>query len=184
MIICYGGWDKGSWLVYCRMFSSLPNLYLIDAGNTFSFPLHSHPPVSLRLWQKCLWCCQMSFGDQNHPRLRITKHMNTISLVFPVLVILSNKYFFFIFVCLVAQPCLTLCDPTDWSPPGSSVHGILQARTLEWVAISFSRGSSRPRDWTQVSCITGRLFAFWATWEAQFYLWVCFWQLKYLYLFF
>ena len=42
----------------------------------------------------------------------------------------------------VAQLCLTLCDPTDWSPPGLSVHGIVQSRTLEWVAISFSRGSS------------------------------------------
>ena len=47
---------------------------------------------------------------------------------------------------LVAQLCLTLCDPMDCSPPGSSVHGILQARILEWVAISFSRGSSQPRD--------------------------------------
>ena len=46
----------------------------------------------------------------------------------------------------VAQSCSTLCQPTDCSPPGSSVHGILQAGTLEWVAISFSRGSSRPRD--------------------------------------
>ena len=44
----------------------------------------------------------------------------------------------------VAQLCLTLCDPVDCSPPGSSIHGILQARILEWVAISFSRGSSRP----------------------------------------
>ena len=46
----------------------------------------------------------------------------------------------------VAQSCLTLCDPMDWSPPGSSVHGILQARILEWAAIPFSRGSSQPRD--------------------------------------
>ena len=46
----------------------------------------------------------------------------------------------------VAQSCLTLCDPMDCSPPGSSVHGILQARILEWVAISFSRGSSQPTD--------------------------------------
>ena len=53
----------------------------------------------------------------------------------------------------VAQSCLTLCDPMDCSPPGSSIHGILQARILEWVAISFSRGSSRPRDQTQVSRI-------------------------------
>ena len=51
-----------------------------------------------------------------------------------------------------------LCDPVDCSPPDSSVHGILQARILEWVAISFSRGSSQPRDRTQVSHIAGRLF--------------------------
>ena len=47
-------------------------------------------------------------------------------------------------VCEVAQMCPTLCDPVDWSPPGSSIHGIFQARVLEWVAISFSRGSSWP----------------------------------------
>ena len=47
-----------------------------------------------------------------------------------------------------AQPCSTLCNPMDFSPPGSSVHGILQARILEWIAIPFSRGSSRPRDRT------------------------------------
>ena len=46
-------------------------------------------------------------------------------------------------------------DPMDYSSPGSSVHGILQAGILEWVAISFSRGSSRPRDWTSISCIAG-----------------------------
>ena len=58
----------------------------------------------------------------------------------------------------VAQSCPTLCDPVDCSPPGSSVHGILQARILEWVDISFSRGSSRPRDRTQVSRIAGSHF--------------------------
>ena len=56
----------------------------------------------------------------------------------------------------VTQSCLTLCDPMDYSLPSSSIHGILQARVLEWVAISFSRGSSWPGDWTQVSCIAGR----------------------------
>ena len=58
----------------------------------------------------------------------------------------------------VAQLCPTLWDPVDCSPPDSSIHGILQARILEWVAISFSRGSSRPRDRTQVSHIAGRHF--------------------------
>ena len=62
------------------------------------------------------------------------------------------------------QLCPTLCDPRDSSPPGSPVPGILQARTLEWVAISFSR-SSQPRDRTQVSCIAGRCFTIWATRE-------------------
>ena len=59
---------------------------------------------------------------------------------------------------LVSKSCPTLCNPTDCSPPGSSVHRILQARILEWVAISFSRGSSRPRDWTCISCIAGGFF--------------------------
>ena len=58
----------------------------------------------------------------------------------------------------VAQSCLTLCDPTDCSLSGSSVHGIFQARVLEWIAISFSRGSSQPRARTQVSHIVDRCF--------------------------
>ena len=61
-------------------------------------------------------------------------------------------------VCLVTQSCLTLCDPTDCGPPGSSVHGILQARTLEGAAIPFSRGSSRAGDRTLVSCLAARVF--------------------------
>ena len=64
---------------------------------------------------------------------------------------------------LVAQSCPTFWDPMDCSPPDSSVHGILQARILEWVVIFFSRGSSWPRDRTQVSCIAGRFFTIWAT---------------------
>ena len=54
---------------------------------------------------------------------------------------------------LAAQLCLTLCDPMDYTLPGSFVHGILQATILRWVAIPFSRGSSQPRDRTWVSCI-------------------------------
>ena len=68
----------------------------------------------------------------------------------------------------VAQLCPTLCDPMDCSLSGSSVRGIFQARVLEWIAISFSRGSSWPRDRTRVSCIAGRHFTVWATREAQF----------------
>ena len=67
---------------------------------------------------------------------------------------------------LVVQSCMTSFNTMDCSPPGSSVHGILQARILEWVAIPFSRGSSQPRDWTWVSCIAGGFFTVWATREA------------------
>ena len=67
----------------------------------------------------------------------------------------------------VAQSCPTLCNPMDCSLPGFSVHGILQARILEWVTISFSRGSSQPWDRTWVSRIGGRRFNLWATREEQ-----------------
>ena len=70
-------------------------------------------------------------------------------------------------LCWVSVSCLTLCDPMDWSPPGSSVHGILQAIILEWVAMPSSRWSSQPRDQTQVSHIAGGFFTVWATREAQ-----------------
>ena len=66
---------------------------------------------------------------------------------------------------LLAQSCPPLCDLVDCSLPGSSVHGILPVKMLEWVAISFSRGSSQPRDWTPVACIGSRFFAVWATRE-------------------
>ena len=68
---------------------------------------------------------------------------------------------------LVAHLCLTDWDCVDCSPPGSFVHGILQARILEWAAISFCRGSSQPRDWNWVSCIAGRFYTLWATREAD-----------------
>ena len=64
----------------------------------------------------------------------------------------------------VAQLCPTLCNPMDYT-----VHGILQARILDWVAFPFSRGSSQPRDWALVSRIAGKFFTSWATSEAQEY---------------
>ena len=68
---------------------------------------------------------------------------------------------------LIAQLCLTLCHPMDCSPPCSSVHGILQARILEWVAMPSSRASFQPRDQTQFSCIADRYFTIWATRDFQ-----------------
>ena len=85
----------------------------------------------------------------------------------------------------VAQSCPALCDPTNYSPPDSSVHGILQARILEWVAFLFSRGSSQPRDWTQVSCIAGRFFTSWAESRIykiyEVYIYILFYYIYYLY---
>ena len=69
--------------------------------------------------------------------------------------------------CLVTKSCLTLCDPMNCSLPGSSVHGISQARTLEWNAISLSRGSFQHKDWNFISCL-GRLILYhWATRKAK-----------------
>ena len=76
-----------------------------------------------------------------------------------------------IYICVymytqeVTPLCPILWDTMVCSLPDSSIHGIFQARILEWVAISFSRRSSQPRDWTQVSCIVGRRFTVWATRE-------------------
>ena len=71
------------------------------------------------------------------------------------------------FMCVSHSVMSSFCNPMDRSPPGSSVHGILQARILGWVAISISSRYDRPRDQTQVSCIVGRFFTIWATREAQ-----------------
>ena len=91
----------------------------------------------------------------------------------------SLSLFFFVCLCLwyhiqesesvVAWSCPTLCNPVDCRPPGFSVYGISQARILEWVSISFSRGSSRPRDRTWVSRIVDRRFTAWATREVQWF---------------
>ena len=79
-----------------------------------------------------------------------------------------NNFFFNVkCVVLVTQSCLILLDLMERGLPGSSIHGISQARILEWVAISFSRRSAQPRDWTHVSHIAGWFFTAWATRETQ-----------------
>ena len=92
----------------------------------------------------------------SHPSLRHPLHL------------LQRPYMHCVCV-LVTKPCLIPCDPMDCSPPRSSVYGIFQARILEWVAIPFSRVSSRPRDQTRVSyvsCTGSGFFTISATWEA------------------
>ena len=81
----------------------------------------------------------------------------------------ENDFFYSLCVCLVNQSCLILCNPMDCSLPGSSGHGILQARILERIAIPFSRGSSWTREWPQVSHTAGKFFTIWAIREAFLY---------------
>ena len=103
-------------------------------------------------------------------RLEVPQRSECCFLFFSFILLiftLFNRLLHTVWLVLVSQLCLTLCDPMDHSPPGSSVHGILQARILEWVAISFSGTSSQPRDRTWVSCIASRFFTIWAIREAQ-----------------
>ena len=95
------------------------------------------------------------------------KHSNLVYFIWVFLIAFPFKWSMEVEVeVLVAQSCPTLCNPMDCSPAGSSVHGLLQARILEWVAIPISRRTSQPRDRTQVSCIAGGFFTLWDTKEA------------------
>ena len=84
---------------------------------------------------------------------------------------LDSKFYMYLCFCLVAKSCLF---PDTCSLPDSSVRGIFQARILEWAAISFSRGSSQPRDQTHVSCTGRQILHHWATGEAHMYLTIIF----------
>ena len=108
----------------------------------------------LHLWQHLIWLSFTGLISMYQPGKKM-HHPQQDSIYYPS--------FFPLHECMAAkslQSCPTLCDPMDCSPPGSSVHGILQARILEWVAMPSSRGSSQPRDWTgisYVSCIGRRV---------------------------
>ena len=86
-----------------------------------------------------------------------------------VMYVKINPLLYLICACLVCPLCVAVCDPVDCSPPGSSDHGILQARRLDWVAMPSSRGSSQPRDRSQISSIADGFFTIWAPREAQEY---------------
>ena len=141
------GWSH---LFYCSLFSSILGFYTLDVSSTRLRSRQSQmSPVDT---------ASSSWG-QNHPGweppsqyLGNYKHIRRREVIFPrnISIGLISKWWKFwacpqtsVCVCEVAQSCPALCDPMDCSPPGSSVHGILQARILEWVAISFSRGSSQ-----------------------------------------
>ena len=94
----------------------------------------------------------------------LCKHLNLYLVYWKAdITLLTKVQYGFSSTCIVTQSCPSLCDPMYWIPPDSSVHGILQARILEWVAMPFSRGFCLSRDQIQVSCIMGRYFPAWAT---------------------
>ena len=116
----------------------------------------------------CLWD-----SDYNHIDLHRSASFfdQSIYFIWSIFYLMWSIYLFYLWVCAIAQSCLTLCSPMDCSLPGFSVHGIFQARILEWFAISSSQVSSWPRDWahiSSISCIVGRILYHSATWEAHF----------------
>ena len=123
--------------------------------------------IILTKFEKSLWL--QTFTDKNISYFAASyvfvKYIKPDTLVAPLFLFswhLTEREGLFLGGGLVANACLTLETPRGCSPPGSSVHGILQARILEWGASSFSRGTSPLRNWARVSCTTGRLFPNWA----------------------
>ena len=105
-----------------------------------------------------------SWGHKRFGQINVcsSDNYNVLKSVLIVIVIYS------ILFSSVTQWCPIVCNSVDCSPTGSSVHGILQARILEWVATPFSRGSSQPRNRTWTSCSAGGFFTIWATREASY----------------
>ena len=128
--------------------------------HTHEYYLFTHPHMYMSCFFSDIYMHKSSFSD-SFPLWVITEHWIE-SLCYMIVFIDCVR------VCPVAQSRPTLCDPMDCSPPGSSVHGILQTRILGWVASSFSRGSFRPRDqnfFSCVSCIGRRILDHCPAWE-------------------
>ena len=125
---------------------------------------------STTVWKHRFFGVQPSLWSSSHTStwpLEKTIALTTQTFVSKVISLLFNMLSRFVIACLHAQSCQTLCGPLNCSQPGSSVHGIFQARLLEWVAISYSRKFSWSRDQTHESpALVGRFFTIGATWEA------------------
>ena len=115
--------------------------------------------IEKRRMKRILWRQLMMYGLRLGRGWEVNLNFSLVS--YSVKQVRDQQQGFWRRVCLysVMKSCLTLCDPMEHSPPGSSVHEISQASILEWVAISFSGGSSQPRDWTcALPALAGRLF--------------------------
>ena len=138
-------------LILCRPLLLLPSIFP-------SIRVFSNESALCIRWPK-YWSFDFNTSPSNEHSGLISFRMDWLDLlqskglsrVFSNTTVQKHQFF-------STQSCPNFCDPMDCSPPDSSVYGILQASILEWVAISFSRGSFQPRDWTWVSCIAGRLF--------------------------
>ena len=132
----------------------------------FAIPALPHPenhPACLFIIPCPPWCCKTKFTwpmFHSHGAQKLGRYVMEKKTLVSLLIhwLLEFPYNRLKVKVKVDQSCLTLCNPL-----GYTVHGILQARILAWVAFPFSRESSQPRDWTQVFCIASKLFTSWAT---------------------
>ena len=134
-------------------------------------------PITFPLQHKFCGC----FPNRTDYITRCCSHLSSFALMghrFPIwdchlIVIFVWCFKHYCCCCLVTKSCLPFCNPMDCSLPGSSVHGIFQKSILEWIAISFSKGSSQPRDLTRVSCIGRQILYHWSAWEAHKNMYMC-----------
>ena len=143
------------------LWDSSMGLHVTRVGSfilTYSGPLSEHTTMYLSILLPMDFWFISHFGIMKNATMKTLRHVLGCTFV---------SISVFVIYLLVAQSCLTLCDPMDRSSPGSSVHGILQTRILQWVAIPFSNRPSWPRDQIQVS------FVIWATREAPFVIYYC-----------
>ena len=138
------------YIIYCIQHSSVCVLSHVQLFAT-SWTVAHQAPLSMEFSRQENWSGVPfpSPGDLPNPRIKpasLSSLALASSLPLTHLCFLSHRKKIELQFSSVTQSCPTLCDPMDCSPPGSSVHGISQARIQEWVAISFSRGSSQPKD--------------------------------------
>ena len=140
-------------------------------------------------WKRCIRECGCPCGSTTAWHINMLTNPETLQAWFRSFIFIGAwlPLFIFIGVWLIVPlyVCAQLLSHVRLSPPGSSVHEIFQARILEWVAIPFSRGSSQPRDRTQVSCIAGGFFTmFFIMWATRAHIYVCVYIYIYIYIIF